>query len=120
MMKQDPEYFSKLVDLQKPEYLWIGCADSRVPANQIIGLQPGEIFVHRNIANQAPPSDINCLAVIQYAVEVLKVKDIIVTGHYGCGGIKAAFRKHNHGPLECWLSHIREVRAIYRKQLIYS
>ena len=82
-----------------------------------MGLQPGELFVHRNIANQAPPSDINVLAVVQYSVQVLKVKDIIIAGHYGCGGIKAAFRKHDHGPLEAWLSHIRDIRYRYRKDL---
>lgn len=82
-----------------------------------MGLQPGELFVHRNIANQAPPSDINVLAVVQYSVQVLKVKDIIIAGHYGCGGIRAAFKKHDHGPLEAWLSHIRDIRARYRKEL---
>jgi carbonic anhydrase len=82
-----------------------------------VGLQPGELFVHRNIANQAPPSDINVLAVVQYSVQVLKVKDIIIAGHYGCGGIRAAFKKHDHGPLEAWLSHIRDIRARYRKEL---
>jgi len=107
MVQNDSEYFKRLVNIQTPEYLWIGCADSRVPANEIIGLQPGEVFVHRNIANQAPPSDISCLAVIQYAVQALKVKDIMVVGHYNCGGVKAAFKKHDHGPLECWLSHLR-------------
>ena len=103
----DPDYFKSLVGIQRPDFLWIGCSDSRVPANQICGLKAGEVFVHRNIANVASPSDINFLAVLQYSVEYLKIKDIIVTGHYGCGGIKAAFRKHDYGPLEAWLSHIR-------------
>ena len=118
MFKEEPEFFEDLVEIQKPDYLWIGCADSRVPANEICGLRPGEVFVHRNVANQAPPSDINFLAVLQYAVEVLKVTDIIVTGHYNCGGIKASFKKHDHGPLEAWLSHIRDLRWRYRKELV--
>ena len=99
MLEQEPEFFKDLCEVQKPEYLWIGCADSRVNANEICGLKPGELFVHRNVANQAPPSDINFTAVLQFAVQVLKVTDIMVTGHYNCGGIKAAFKKHDHGPL---------------------
>lgn len=104
----------KLVNVQRPKYLWIGCSDSRVPANEIIGLKPGEVFVHRNIANIASPADINFLAVVQYAVEYLGVQDIIVCGHYKCGGIKAAFKQNDFGPLESWLSHLRELRSKFR------
>ena len=103
----DPEFFARLSEVQNPRYLWIGCSDSRVPANEIIGLQPGEMFVHRNIANVVPHSDLNCLAVIQFAVEVLNVRHIIVTGHYGCGGIRAAMENKDHGQIENWLATSR-------------
>jgi carbonic anhydrase len=94
-----PGFFGELTAQQSPRYLWIGCSDSRVPANEIVGLDPGELFVHRTVANLAPPQDANYLSVLQFAIDVIKVKHVMVVGHYGCGGIKAAFRKHDHGPL---------------------
>ncbi len=108
--RRDPEFFSRLVAQQAPRYLWIGCADSRVPANEIVGLAPGELFVHRNVANLVVHTDLNCLSVIQYAVDVLKVEDIIVTGHYGCGGIQAAMGTASLGLIDNWLRHVQDIR----------
>lgn len=113
----DPEYFSRLVKQQNPEFLWIGCSDSRVPANEIVGLAPGEVFVHRNIANVVVHTDLNCLSVIQYAVDVLKVKHILVVGHYGCGGVKAAMQDKRVGLADNWLRHVQDVRDKYRSWL---
>ncbi len=105
----DPEFFQKLTRQQSPEFLWIGCADSRVPANEIVGLMPGELFVHRNVANVVVHTDLNCLSVIQYAVDVLGVKDIIVCGHYGCGGVIAALANSRQGLVDNWLRHVQDV-----------
>jgi carbonic anhydrase len=115
--QSDPDYFTNLSEQQNPEYLWIGCSDSRVPPEQILGLLPGEIFVHRNIANMVIESDPNCLSVIRYAVEALKVKHIIVCGHYGCGGMQAALADHEVALDNNWLKHIKEVRSRHQEKL---
>jgi carbonic anhydrase len=113
----DPDFFPRLARQQAPEYLWIGCADSRVPANEIVGLLPGELFVHRNIANLVIHTDMNCLSVLQYAVEFLKVKHVIVCGHYGCGGVHAALDPMPHGLVDNWLRHIRDLAIKHRAKL---
>jgi carbonic anhydrase len=117
MRQVDPGYFEKLARLQAPELFWIGCSDSRVPANQIVGLLPGEVFVHRNLANQVVHSDLNCLSVIQFAVEVLAVRHVMVVGHYGCGGVQAALTEERIGLADIWLRHVRDVRARHRPVL---
>jgi carbonic anhydrase len=115
---QDPAFFSKLSHQQSPKYLWIGCSDSRVPANQIVGLLPGELFVHRNVANVVVHTDVNCLSTIQLAVDVLKVEHIIVCGHYGCGGVRAALRGDRLGFVDNWLRHVQDVRQKHEERLI--
>jgi len=115
--KGDPDYFRRLAAQQSPEFLWIGCADSRVPANEIVGLDPGELFVHRNIANLAIPTDINFLSVLAFAVNALKVRHIIVCGHYGCGGIRATLTREKHGIVDHWLEPVREVQRKHAERL---
>src|SRR5581483_735026 len=114
---QDAEFFSKLSQQQSPAYLWIGCSDSRVPANQIVGLLPGELFVHRNVANVVVHTDLNCLSTVQYAVDVLKVRHIIVCGHYACGGVRAALLDQRYGLIDNWLRYVQDVRQKYDPQL---
>lgn len=114
---EDPGFFSRLSMQQAPEYLWIGCSDSRVPANEIVNLPPGEVFVHRNIANLVVHTDLNCLSVIQYAVDILKVKHIVICGHYGCGGIKASMEDAEHGLIDNWLRHINDVSRFNAEKL---
>lgn len=116
-IQDDPEYFQRLAQLQTPEFLWIGCSDSRVPANEITGTQPGEIFVHRNIANMVIHTDLNLLSVLEYAVNVLKVKHIIVCGHYGCGGVKAAMTRHSLGIINKWIRNIKDVYRYHRDEI---
>jgi carbonic anhydrase len=115
--KDNPDFFTQLSTQQSPEYLWIGCSDSRVPANQIVNLPPGEVFVHRNIANVVVHTDLNCLSVVQFAVEILKVKHIIICGHYGCGGIKASMDSKRHGLIDNWLRHIQDVTRFHQAEL---
>lgn len=113
----DPQFFTRLSNIQRPDFLWIGCSDSRVPANEITGTEPGEVFVQRNIANMVIHTDLNLLSVLQYAVEVLEVKNIIVCGHYGCGGVKAAMGHHNLGIINKWLRNIKDVYRFHREEL---
>lgn len=117
MTDQDPEFFSTLSRQQTPEFLWIGCSDSRVPANQIVDLLPGQVFVHRNVANVVVHTDLNCLSVIQFAVDVLQVKHVIVCGHYGCGGVLAAERDDRLGLIDNWLRHVQDVRDLHQDRL---
>jgi carbonic anhydrase len=117
MSKERPGFFQKLAQQQSPKYLWIGCSDSRVPANEIVGLDPGEVFVHRNVANVVVPSDLNALSVIQFAVEHLRVEHIMVVGHYGCGGVIAAARGTRIGLVDNWLRHVQDVRLRHRQRL---
>ena len=117
MLEQDPAFFSRLAQQQTPEYLWIGCSDSRVPANQIIGLLPGDVFVHRNVANLVVHTDLNCLSVLQFAIDVLKVRHVIVCGHYGCGGVAAALRRERHGLVDNWLGHVHDVAVKHEAAL---
>jgi carbonic anhydrase len=117
LTQRDPAFFRKLSEQQAPKYLWIGCSDSRVPANEIVGLLPGELFVHRNVANLVVHTDLNCLAVMQYAVEVLKVEHIIVCGHYGCGGVQAVLERRELGLVSNWLRHLADVRDKFSKTL---
>ena len=117
MVERDPHFFERLQGQQAPEYLWIGCSDSRVPANEIVGLAPGELFVHRNVANVVVHTDLNCLSVLQYAIDVLGVKHVIVTGHYGCGGVRAVFDGTTLGLIDNWLRHVDDVRHRHMRAL---
>ncbi|HBB98073.1 MAG TPA: carbonate dehydratase [Blastocatellia bacterium] len=117
MTRQDADFFRRLSEQQSPHYLWIGCSDSRVPANQIVGLMAGDMFVHRNVANVVVHTDLNCLSAIQFAVDVLRVEHIIVCGHYGCGGVLAALQNNQLGLIDNWLRHVQDVRAKHRSQI---
>ncbi|HBS77972.1 MAG TPA: carbonate dehydratase, partial [Pseudomonas sp.] len=117
IIEEDPTFFTKLAKQQVPEYLWIGCSDARVPANEIVGLLPGDLFVHRNVANVVLHTDLNCLSVIQYAVDVLKVRHILVTGHYGCGGVRASMRDDQLGLIDGWLRTIRDLYYEHREHI---
>ena len=116
-VRRDPTFFTRLEKQQAPEFLWIGCADSRVPANEIVDLDPGELFVHRNVANVVVHTDLNCLSVLQFAVDVLRVKHVIVCGHYGCGGVRAAMERESHGLIDNWLRHVQDVQRDHQKEL---
>lgn len=116
-LNEDPVYFRRLCELQTPKYLWIGCADSRVPANEIVGLEPGELFVHRNVANVVPHDDANALSALQYAIDILRVSHVIVCGHYGCGGVQAALRASAGTIVDAWVDPIRHVRAAHGAEL---
>jgi carbonic anhydrase len=118
ILKEDAQFFERLSKQQNPDYMWIGCADSRVPANEILGMLPGDVFVHRNVANMVVHTDLNCLSVMQFAVDVLKVKHIIVTGHYGCGGIKASIEKRKLGLIDNWLRHVQDVQQKHSNCLL--
>jgi carbonic anhydrase len=117
MVSSEPRFFSSLAERQAPEYLWIGCSDSRVPANEIVGLPPGDVFVHRNVANVVVHTDLNCLSVLQYAVDVLRVQHVIVCGHYGCGGVTAALGGARHGLIDNWLRHVADVGEKHAAEL---
>ena len=116
-ISRDPGYFCRMAEAQDPKYLWIGCSDSRVPANEIVGLEPGELFVHRNVANLCPHTDFNCLSVLEYAVDLLKIEHVIVCGHYGCSGVKAAMEDHRLGLVDNWLRNIRDVYTRHKDEL---
>lgn len=115
--QQSPGFFEQLAQLQAPQHLWIGCSDSRVPANEIVGLQPGELFVHRNVANLVIHTDMNCLSVLQYAIDILHVRHVIVCGHYGCGGIRAALEDGSHGLIDNWLRHVQDLARSHAGEL---